>query len=150
MQSILSIFNIPIKYVEKPCVQKPYWIVELPTEDCVKKIASRSVLLKSCIELWSRAKTETQLHENLKKSLANKTGKWILDQNEDGSLLSNRDVCPSSLIESCCPVDKSFKVEVETFCKHFSMKEKVEKIEVLNCYMFNAFFKTWLYNFKEL
>lgn len=128
MQSILSLFDISIKYVEKPCIQKPYWIVELPTEECVKKIASRSVLLKNCIELWSRAKTEAQLHTNLKNAMANTTGKWILNENENG--ISDKHVCPSSLIQSCCCVDKSFKVDVETFCKHYTMKEKVEKIEV--------------------
>ncbi|XP_053605271.1 tRNA (guanine(10)-N2)-methyltransferase homolog [Plodia interpunctella] len=125
IQSIISLFNIPMKFIETPCVQKPYWIVELPTEECVKKIASRSVLLKNCIELWSRAKTEEQLHQNLRSALQNKSGTWL------GTSSHNVDshVCPSELIEGCCPADKSFKVEVETFCKHFTMKEKVTKIE---------------------
>ncbi|XP_013192898.1 tRNA (guanine(10)-N2)-methyltransferase homolog [Amyelois transitella] len=124
IQSIISLFNIPMKFIERPCVQKPYWIVDLPSEECVKKIASRSVLLKNCIELWSRAKTEAQLHSNLKNALQNKTGQW-LEVNSD----VENSTCPRELIEGCCPADKTFKVEVETFCKHFSMKEKVAKIE---------------------
>lgn len=130
MQSIISLYNIPIKFIEKPCIQKPYWVVELPSEDYVKKIASRSVLVKNCIELWSRAKTEAQLHINLKSALNNKTGNWISPENLEDSDCNQAHVCPSSLIEACCKSDISFKVDVETFCKHFTMKEKVDKIEV--------------------
>ena len=128
MYSIISLLNIPVKFVEKPCVQKPYWIVELPSEDCVRKIASRSVLVKNCIELWSRAKTEAQLHENLKNSLKNSTGSWVLGEKKDG--ISDTCLCPKELIESSFSPTKTFKVDVETFCKHFTMNEKVRKIEV--------------------
>ncbi|KAF9406510.1 hypothetical protein HW555_013153 [Spodoptera exigua] len=129
MQSIISLLNIPIRYVEKPCVQKPYCIVELPSEDCVRKIASRSVLLKNCIELWARAKTVSQLHVNLKNSLKNSTGSWVAGE-KDNDGVSSTCLCPKELIESSCPLKKSFKIEVETFCKHFSMQEKVSKIEI--------------------
>ncbi|XP_022826153.1 tRNA (guanine(10)-N2)-methyltransferase homolog [Spodoptera litura] len=131
MQSIISLLNIPVRYVEKPCVQKPYCIVEMPSEDCVRKIASRSVLLKNCIELWARAKTVSQLHVNLKNSLKNSTGSWVAGE-KDNNGISNTCLCPKELIESSCPLKKSFKIEVETFCKHYSMKEKVSKIETFS------------------
>ncbi|KAG6462317.1 hypothetical protein O3G_MSEX013187 [Manduca sexta] len=127
MDSILSVLGIPIKYIEPRSIKKPYWIVELPSEDCAKKIASRSVLVKNFIELWSRAKTTTQLHENLKQSLKNDTGSWGIPHGE--TELSDRHICPKELIENSCPKNKSFKVVVETFCKHFTMAEKVKKIE---------------------
>lgn len=130
INSILSVFNIPIKYIEQPSVQKPYWIVELPTEDSVKKIASRSVLLKCCIELWSRAITESQLHFNLKNSLQNETGKWLIGDDKNNSK-NDTHLCPEELITSCCTSMNSFKIEVEGFCKHFTMNEKLEKIEVM-------------------
>ncbi|XP_068622960.1 tRNA (guanine(10)-N2)-methyltransferase homolog [Battus philenor] len=129
MQSIISMLNIPIQYIEKPCVNKPYWIVELPTEEHIRKIASRSVLIKNCIELWSHAKTEVQLHENLKKAINNTSGKWVSSLEPNDSSNSCSHVCPGELIEACCNSNKSFKVVVETFCKHFTMKEKVGKIE---------------------
>ncbi|XP_013166672.1 PREDICTED: tRNA (guanine(10)-N2)-methyltransferase homolog [Papilio xuthus] len=128
MQSIISMLDIPVKYIEEPSMKKPYWIVELPTEDHLKKIANRSVLLKSCIELWSHAKTETELHENLKQAVKNTSGKWLTTQ-DLGVVGSNSQICPSEQIEACCDLKKSFKVDVETFCKHFTMKEKVHKIE---------------------
>ncbi|XP_063540773.1 tRNA (guanine(10)-N2)-methyltransferase homolog [Cydia strobilella] len=137
MQSLLSMFNIPIRYVEKPCEVKPYWVVEVPSEECVRKLASRSVLLKNCIELWSRAKTEAQLHQNLKRATQNSTDQWITSEGSENGV-SDRDVCPSGLIDACRPVDKSFKVEVETFCKHFSMKEKVKKIEKFDYLAFDG------------
>lgn len=129
MQSILSMFDIPVRFIENPCVNKPYWIVELPSEDWVRKIASRSILLKNCIELWARAKTVSQLHINLNNALLNKTNEWIIPES-NGNLVSDSDLCPNELIQTCCSADKSYKVDVETFCKHFSMKEKVDKIEV--------------------
>ncbi|XP_038220999.1 tRNA (guanine(10)-N2)-methyltransferase homolog [Zerene cesonia] len=127
MYSILSLLNLKIKFIEKPSIDKPYWIVELPSESCVKKIASRSVLLKNCIELWSRAKSETSLHENLKSAVKNISGEWIVPSTNDDA--SDIHICPSELIEACSRKDKSFKIDVETFCKHFTMKEKVDKIE---------------------
>ncbi|CAG9787442.1 unnamed protein product [Diatraea saccharalis] len=130
IQSILSIFDIPIKYIEKPCAKKPYWIVELPSEESVKKIASRSVLIKNCIELWSSTKSVSQLHRNLKDALLNTNQEWIVKTDPDKGV--GEHICPNTLIEACCSANKSFKIEVETFCKHFTMKEKVEKIEAFS------------------
>ncbi|KOB65693.1 TRNA guanosine-2'-O-methyltransferase TRM11-like protein [Operophtera brumata] len=129
MQSILDFLKIPINYIEKPSTLKPYWIVEFPSEECAKQIASRSVSMRNCVELWSRAKTETQLHKNLFDAMNNSTGKWIFQENLTNSDTSDLHICPKELIENCCSGKKSFKVDVETFCKHFTMKEKVDKIE---------------------
>lgn len=122
VQAILSMFKIKMNFTEQHNPDNPYWIVELPNEESARKLASRSISIKSCIELWSRAKTENQLHENLKGSLKNNTEHWSGPENSD--------VCPNYLIDRCCGIEKSFKIEVETFCKHFSLKDKVEKIEV--------------------
>ncbi|XP_047504728.1 tRNA (guanine(10)-N2)-methyltransferase homolog isoform X1 [Pieris napi] len=127
MHSIISMLNIPIKFIENPSINLPYWIVELPSELCAKQIASRSVLLKNCLELWSRAKSEAKLHENLKSAVKNKSGKWIIPNNN--MEISESHICPSELLDAVSDPNKSFKVEVETFCKHFTMKQKVEKIE---------------------
>ncbi|GBP89335.1 tRNA (guanine(10)-N2)-methyltransferase homolog [Eumeta japonica] len=128
--SITSMFNISIKFIEKPSSQKPYWIVELPDEESARKIASRSISLKSCIELWARAKTGLQLHENLKQSLKNFQGKWLVPVKWKELDISDSHICPFILLEGM--EEKSFKIEVETFCKHFSMSEKIEKIEAFN------------------
>ncbi|XP_003426755.1 tRNA (guanine(10)-N2)-methyltransferase homolog [Nasonia vitripennis] len=103
MDSILRMYNITLGSVFKS-IDHPFWIVELPEEKACK-IASRSVLLRHCIELWSHSKTVDGLHSNLKS----------YNQNEIASHLST-----------------TFKVVVETFCKHFTQKEKVEKIETFN------------------
>ncbi|XP_045485099.1 tRNA (guanine(10)-N2)-methyltransferase homolog isoform X2 [Pieris rapae] len=98
MHSIISMLNIPIKFIENPSINLPYWIVELPSEFCAKQIASRSVLLKNCLELWSRAKSEAKLHENLKCSVKNKSGKWIIPNHNIE--ISESDICPSELLDA--------------------------------------------------
>lgn len=93
-------------------------IVEADSEEVLKNFASRSVSLKWCIELWSRSKTYENLHKNLKSSLQN-------------------DINVNEIFEYSCIrkimepyFNKSFKVNVETFNKHFTLPEKVKKIEV--------------------
>ncbi|KAJ8942253.1 hypothetical protein NQ318_003100 [Aromia moschata] len=106
IESLLSLFNIEMKFSEKPS-NEPYWIVEFASENDVKLLASRSVSLRNCIELWGHANNLQKLHEKLK-------------------------FYPQNLIDQYFQPDKSFKIEVETFCKHFTQKEKVNKIETFS------------------
>lgn len=48
---------------------------------------------------------------------------------------------PYDLIAPYMQENQTFKIEVETFCKHFSQKEKVNKLEVgkFFCTTFNKF-----------
>ncbi|XP_021925227.1 tRNA (guanine(10)-N2)-methyltransferase homolog isoform X2 [Zootermopsis nevadensis] len=101
--SIASLFNINIRWLEKPN-QHPYWVVELPSEKAARQIASRSVGLRSCMELWAQAKTEEELHKNVRSY-------------------------PMELMKPYFKPDLSFKISVETFCNRQSQAEKVTKIE---------------------
>ncbi|KAG5887574.1 hypothetical protein JTB14_009982 [Gonioctena quinquepunctata] len=105
--SLLSLFNIKMKFVEKPKDIQPYWIVEFASEKDVQLLASRSVSLRNCLELWSHADTLQNLHEKLK-------------------------AVPHNLISPHFQPEKSFKIEVETFCRHFTQNEKVEKLETFS------------------
>lgn len=79
--------------------------MEFKTEEDVKRLANRSVSLRSCIELWAWAKNVPDLHKKLQ-------------------------LYPQAAMKSHFQPEKSFKIEVETFCRHFTQKEKVAKIEV--------------------
>lgn len=57
------------------------------------------------MELWANSKTIEDLHSKLKNY-------------------------PISEINKYTGPHKSFKIIVETFCKHFSQSEKVKKIDV--------------------
>ncbi|KAG8036313.1 hypothetical protein G9C98_003636 [Cotesia typhae] len=109
INSILSLFKIVSSKLKptEALTHQPYWIVETDCEAIIKKIASRSVSIRFCIELWTQASDFSKFHESLR-----------LHSNEKLSHYSHR--------------EKSFKIIVETFCKHFSQKEKVAKIETLN------------------
>lgn len=79
--------------------------MEFKSEADVKLIASRSVSLRNCLELWGHAESLETLHKTLRNIQADS-----IKQHFDH--------------------DKSFKIEVETFCRHFTQKEKVSKLEV--------------------
>ncbi|KAK2581760.1 hypothetical protein KPH14_002239 [Odynerus spinipes] len=100
MESIFGIFGIKLPSIFNK--DQPYWIVDMPSEKLVQKIASRAVSLRFCLELWASGKDYEELHNNLK-------------------------AYSSEHVKSYA--NKSFKIIVETFCKHFSQYEKIQKIE---------------------
>ncbi|XP_014214410.1 tRNA (guanine(10)-N2)-methyltransferase homolog [Copidosoma floridanum] len=104
MDSIISMFSITYKSIHKPADQ-PFWIIELPSESAARLIADRSVLLKHCIELWSHSNTIHGLHSTLQ----------AIPHNETAPFLTT-----------------TYKIFVETFCKHFTQTEKVEKVEAFS------------------
>ncbi|XP_029161364.1 tRNA (guanine(10)-N2)-methyltransferase homolog [Nylanderia fulva] len=100
MQSIFEMYSINPHIIIRP-KEHPYWIVELSDENVVHQIVNRAVSLRFCLELWAQGKQKKNLHDSLKTySVKNITGE-----------------------------KRSFKIVVETFCKHFSQREKVDKIE---------------------
>lgn len=106
--SLIKLFNIKPGNIEKICDETPYWIIELDDERHVHDICSRSVSVRSCMELWSYSKTIEQFHENLKK------------------YLNTNSHCYKYFDEK-----NSFRITVETYNKHFAQAEKIKKIEDL-------------------
>lgn len=103
IQSLLSILSIEMKWVQEPA-EHPFWIVQMQSDDCVRKLASRSISLRGVIELWGYSTDIEDLHQQLK----------------------SLDPC---LYQPYFQPNLSFKVEVETFSNHLSMTELVNKIE---------------------
>ncbi|XP_030758341.1 tRNA (guanine(10)-N2)-methyltransferase homolog [Sitophilus oryzae] len=106
IESLLSLLRIHMKYQEKPRDLQPYWVVEFSSEDDAKLLASRSVSLRTCLELWGHEPSLEKLHNTLHAK--------------------------AEMLASYFPPNKSFKIEVETFCRHFTLQEKVEKIETFS------------------
>ncbi|XP_047369767.1 tRNA (guanine(10)-N2)-methyltransferase homolog isoform X2 [Vespa velutina] len=103
MESIFYMFDIKLPSISNR--DQPYWIVDISSEKIVHKIASRAVSLRFCLELWANGKNNEELHNNLK-------------------------TYPIEQIKLYADKEKSFKIIVETFCKHFSQGEKIQKIEI--------------------
>ncbi|XP_012286221.1 tRNA (guanine(10)-N2)-methyltransferase homolog isoform X2 [Orussus abietinus] len=106
IDSILDMLNINLRAQTKP-EDHPYWIIEVPSESVVHEIARRSVTLRFCLELWADGQGFEEFHDNLR-----------LYSGENIKVHINP--------------DKSFRITVETFCKHFTQQQKVEKIESFN------------------
>lgn len=90
---------------------KPFCHIELPNGECAKQLAARSISIRCILELWSSATNYTDFHQTLHSHIdANRN-------NEQFAKNFDRNV--------------SFRITVETYNKHFSQKEKVEKIETI-------------------
>ncbi|CAB0037165.1 unnamed protein product [Trichogramma brassicae] len=81
----------------------PFWVVQLDSEDDARKIASRSILVRYVIELWAFSTDLSGLNVQL--------------QTQEVELVSTH-------------MSSTFKIIVETFGKHFTQKEKIDKIEI--------------------
>jgi len=103
IESILSMRKIPHVWVEKQ-TENPWLIISLPNESYVKDILNRTVMVRSCIELWAHSPSIDQVHEQLKN-------------------------LSSQVTEPYFAPEKSFKITVEIFNKVISLPEKIEKIE---------------------
>lgn len=85
--------------------QQPFWLVELPDDKSAKDLASRSVSLRCILELWG--------HSNCTKKIHTVVHNYVnTNFNELKSVF-----------------DKSFRMTVETYNKHYTQKEKVDLIE---------------------
>ncbi|KAK8729830.1 hypothetical protein OTU49_008346 [Cherax quadricarinatus] len=106
LMSIAQMFNIPIKWIDKP-KEDPYVILEMQSEDDARKLMSRSMLVRSCYELWGQGDTEAELHSNIKS-------------------------LPENLTKPHLVHEKTFMVRVESFNKTLRLSEKLKKIESLS------------------
>ncbi|KAG7159085.1 tRNA (guanine(10)-N2)-methyltransferase homolog [Homarus americanus] len=106
LESIALMFNIPITWIDKP-KEDPYVILEMNSENDARKLMSRSMLVRSCFELWGQGENEAELHASVKSF-------------------------PNNLMKPHLAKEKTFKVRVESFNKTLSISEKLKKIESLS------------------
>lgn len=83
--------------------------MEFPNDEAAHQYASRSIALRSIIELYSHAHTLPEFHRGLKA---------YVDLHQGA-------------LKELFGAD-SFKITVETYNKHFSQREKVDKIEAMD------------------
>ncbi|XP_004534294.1 tRNA (guanine(10)-N2)-methyltransferase homolog [Ceratitis capitata] len=105
--SIVKLFGLKHRKLNKNLL-KPFWIVEFVNDEAAHQFASRSVTLRCIYELWSHSDTYKNFHEKLRSHIGT-----------SGNVLEPFTKC-------------SFKIVVETYNKHISQKDKVEKIETLD------------------
>lgn len=106
IKSLIKFFGIDSMNSKLPDVDdiKPYWILEDVAESDLRKIASRSVSLRFIAEVWSSGKGYNMFHQQLKEV---------------------------SVEQQFKTTEFSFRVTVETYNKHFSHAEKIQKIDSL-------------------
>ncbi|ESP00213.1 hypothetical protein LOTGIDRAFT_238654 [Lottia gigantea] len=87
-------------------VKNPFLVVESPSIECIHRILSRSVLLRSIHQLLAQGTSTEELHENVRKM-------------------------PKDLLDPYSKPDQTFAMRVETFNKKIPQKVKIEKIKAL-------------------
>ena len=80
-------------------------ILSCPDESSVKMLMGRSLLIRSCCELWAHSKSTNDFHDQLRRI--------------------NKEITQSYL-----KPEKSFKIVVDTFNQRISLQEKIERVEV--------------------
>ncbi|KAH8391635.1 hypothetical protein KR200_002685 [Drosophila serrata] len=108
-ESIVKMFGLQFRRLTEQTL-KPFWLVEFPNEETAMKYASRSIALRAMFELYAHSRKLPEFHERLR---------------------SHVDTNRSELAEYFRP-DTSFKITVETYNKHFSQREKIDKIETMD------------------
>lgn len=85
-------------------MQQPFWIVDLPDDRSAKDLASRSMSLRCILELWGHSNSK-DIHTTV------------------------HNYVNTNFNELKPEFDKSFRITVETFNRHITQKEKVERME---------------------
>ncbi|XP_034487788.1 tRNA (guanine(10)-N2)-methyltransferase homolog [Drosophila innubila] len=107
-ESIVKLFGLEFRHINENRL-KPFWLVEFPNEEIALKYASRSVALRSIIELHTHGNTMPEFHQRLQSHVDRNRGELSEYFSAD-----------------------SFRVTVETYNKHFSQRQKIDKIEAMD------------------
>ncbi len=102
-EAIAAVFQIDLDWVEKT-EENPWVIIRLDSEELAKKIASRSLATRFCVELWGDGKNEEDMHKSVKEYSEELKAPYFAE-------------------------DVSFKIYVEVFMHKLSLKEKLKRVE---------------------
>ena len=109
-ESLAEILDVTLTWVERTPEsgeeREPWVVIDLEDEAAAKKLISRSISTRFCVELWADSPTRDGLHEANRK---------YMEDNEEGLA----DVFDES---------KSFKVQADAFMKKYTMEEKLKRI----------------------
>lgn len=113
IKSLLASLQIPIRGWPATATleHQPYWLVELPDDTAAKRLAERSISLRCVLELWSHALASNDaFHRDTAAYLATN----------------------AAYVSDLCAERNSFRITVDTFNRHLTQAEKVERIETLD------------------
>ena len=109
-ESLAEILDVSLTWVEKTPdtgeEREPWVIIDLEDEAAAKRLISRSISTRFCVELWADSPTRDGLHT------ANR--KFIEDSEET--------------LKDAFDENKSFKVHADAFMKRYTMEEKLKRI----------------------
>jgi len=105
-ESICNLLRIEYSWVNKNDTH-PWVILDLPSDKEALKILSRSISTKHCIQLWVQGESYDEFHNALK-------------------------ALPHSDYPALSDSSTTFKVNVETFMKKTSVKERIQLIETMD------------------
>ncbi len=102
-ESVARIFGVSLDWAERSERTRPWVVLRLGSEADARKILSRSISAKYCIELWGEGRSPKEMHEALKRT------------NLERLTLPHR--------------RSSFKIYVEAFMRKLSLEERLARIE---------------------
>lgn len=110
-ESLAEMLDVTLTWVEKTPEsgeeREPWVVIDLEDEAAAKKLISRSISTRFCIELWADSPTREGLHSLNKK---------YMEDNEE-------------VLKGVFDESKSYKVHAEVFMKKYTLEEKLKRID---------------------
>nr|XP_003215629.1 PREDICTED: tRNA (guanine(10)-N2)-methyltransferase homolog [Anolis carolinensis] len=106
IKTLVSLCGGRLSSQQELCLNSPFWILSLPSEDIAKGLMKRTVCAKSIFELWGHGKSTDELYSSLK----------------------------NYPLENMAPYLQSnltYKIKVHAFNKTLTQEEKIQRIDSL-------------------
>ncbi|XP_029452542.1 tRNA (guanine(10)-N2)-methyltransferase homolog isoform X1 [Rhinatrema bivittatum] len=113
IKSLLSLCGGQFSSEQEIHGKSPFCILNIPVEDMARDLMKRTVCAKSIFELWGQGKSHEDLHRSLKSYPVEKMVPFLQS-------------------------DSTYKINIRAFNKTLSQKEKIERIDALECLPFHG------------
>ncbi|CAH2249702.1 tRNA (guanine(10)-N2)-methyltransferase homolog [Pelobates cultripes] len=106
IKSLLTLFGGHFNNIQDAQAKSPFCVLHLPSEEMARKLMKRTVCAKSLFELWAHGKSLEELKESLERH-------------------------PLESMVNYLQSNSTYKINIHTFNKTLSQKEKLSKIDAL-------------------
>ncbi|XP_005280268.2 tRNA (guanine(10)-N2)-methyltransferase homolog isoform X3 [Chrysemys picta bellii] len=106
IKSLLSLCGGQFSSQQEICINSPFWILNIPSEEMARGLMKRTVCAKSIFELWGHGKSAEELYTSLKNYPMEKMVPYLQS-------------------------NSTYKIHIHAFNKTLTQEEKIKRIDAL-------------------